>query len=161
NCMCSVPESYKECNSNQPLVFTDSEWDENLPGKWISTAFAFEDGSVKVYFTDQVPDNVRALLQARAAELSAGLEFIHRDENTRLLPEGEYRLGMYYSGKDVEYAVGREAWKCMIDKDLVRQQNNISSTPQCELKIIDLKGWAGVNVHGSREILVYCPRFVS
>lgn len=87
------------------IIATDSEWDN---GQWISTAFASDSG-VTVFMRDDVPADVRLKLEITAATLAVRLIFTKRDDHTnllRLVCDEPCRLALYFSPKDIEYAVG-------------------------------------------------------
>jgi hypothetical protein len=125
-----------------PLVATDSEWDPNIDGKWISTAFAWEDGRTVVFFREDVPDEVQARLNAKAAEISVEVRYIQRDDRTRLLPDGKHRLVIFFSPKDLEYALCWEWLEKTIKDRKIHQRNNITTTRNCDVKVLDLFGWS-------------------
>ena len=125
-------------------VATDSEWDTSLPDPWLSTAFASRLGTV-VYVRDDVPVTVRERLDATATELGVELKYVRRSDDTDLLARygvSKARLLIYFSPKDVEYAVGWDHFKPAIETKKVRQRNNLSGRVNDTL-IKDLSGWAG------------------
>ncbi len=133
---------------------TDSEWDRSQPDAWLSTAFAARSG-VLVFVRPDLPEDTRARLRAEAARLGVELAFVPRDDATNLLleagmalnPEGrEVGLLMYFSPKDVEYALGWDAFREGIEEGKVRQRNSLSgkfSTMGQKVTVKDLCGWAG------------------
>lgn len=133
---------------------TDSEWDQASPGRWLSTAFAGPSGVV-IFFTPDLPEETKARLRAEASRLGAQLDFVARDDATNLLieagmalnPEGrEVGLLHFFSPKDVEYAVGWDAFREAIEQEKVRQRAVLSGRFTAfgqKLQVKDLSGWAG------------------
>src|SRR5262245_114777 len=105
-CINSLAGKTIRSKSRSQLVATDREWDDGIPGKWISTAFTRDDGKVQIFFTDQVPPDTRARLNAKATALGVEIQFVRREDDTRLLPLGKHRMLMFFSPKDLEFAVG-------------------------------------------------------
>lgn len=65
-----------------PLVATDSEWDVNIPGMWISTTLAWDNGYVDVYVNDTVPVEIRERLNRKAADLGVQIHYVGRNDQT-------------------------------------------------------------------------------
>ncbi len=136
-------------SKTQTIIATDSEWDVKLSDPWLSTAFASASGTV-VYVRDDVPPDVRAKLDAVASDLGVEIFYTHRTDATDLLAQalpwlnvrGETRLAMFFSPKDVEYALGWERFKTAIEQQKVRQRNNLSGKIG-SIHVKDLCGWAG------------------
>jgi hypothetical protein len=132
-----------------PLVATDSEWDDSLQqtphGKWISTAFAWG-GRCVIFIRDDVPDEIRQRLDARARELKVEVRYVSRDDSTNLVKllgiKGRVPLVIFYSPKDVEFALGWKLFEDAILKGTVRQRNNLSGRIG-NIQIRDLSGLAG------------------
>jgi hypothetical protein len=151
-----VPRARKRrpMQGNIAYLATDSEWDRSLPDPWLSTAFAAPSG-VLVFVRPDLPEGTRARLRAEADRLGVRLEFAARDDATNLLleaglalnPEGhEVGLLMFFSPKDLEYALGWDAFRQAIEENRVRQRNNLSgrfATFGQKVRIKDLCGWAG------------------
>jgi hypothetical protein len=139
----------RESNQKKQFHFvaTDSEWDTSLPGQWISTCFAW-DGGTKVFIRHDVPDEVRTRLAETGQEMAIPIEYVQRTDATDLLASAGMpmtyatRLAMFFSPKDVEYALGWEQVKKAIDDNKVRQRNNLSGEVAGN-RIKDLYGWAG------------------
>jgi hypothetical protein len=109
------------------FVATDSEWDTSLSSPWLSTSFAFPDGRKVLFVREDAPHNER--MEVACRDVQCELRYIRRTDKTDLLSElgvKSCRLAMYFSPKDVEYAVGWERWqKAMLDGK-VNQRNNLS-----------------------------------
>jgi hypothetical protein len=113
-------------------ICTDSEWD--LPTKtWISTAFS--DGKREIFFIrDDLLEDIRHRLEAEAMRRGVHLVYETMTDQTNLLEKacthfnwtGKIRLGLYYSPKDVEYAVGWDNERFAILKKNLHQRNNLS-----------------------------------
>lgn len=129
-------------NTRIPLVATDSEWDPSIRGKWVCTVFVWEDGKTIVYINEDVPDEVKDRLDARAAESNIEVRYVRRDDLTRLLPEGKHRLAIFFSPKDLEFALGWDWLQKAIMNGTIRQRNNITTGRNCDVQVLDLYGWA-------------------
>ncbi len=135
----------KKRKSKGPFIATDSEWDTSLSDPWISTAFASAEHGTTVFMRDDVPEYIRARLNMTAHENDATLIYTSRDDTTNLLGrywEGPCRLLMFFTPKDVEYAIGWERWKAAIEAGDIRQRNNLSGNVDC-VHLKDIVGWAG------------------
>src|SRR5262245_60921178 len=105
-------------SAESALVATDSEWDDKIEGKWISTAFASEAGAA-VFVRKGVRVGVERRLRAAAQELGVTIRFVTRDDATNLLAEAlpvvapedvRLRLAFFWSPKDLEYALGWDSF---------------------------------------------------
>jgi hypothetical protein len=142
------------------LVATDSEWDAreaNRSDPWLSTAFACQ-GRAVVFVRHDVPVAVRDRLRRAAGGLNARVVFVERGDDTCLLLRAlrllgvkarSVRLLMFFSPKDVEYAVGWKWFQGAILGKKVRQRNNLSGRidlpGEVRVYVKDLYGWAGKN----------------
>jgi hypothetical protein len=139
-------------------VATDSEWDTSLPQPWLSTALALiVDGVLRavVYVRDDLPQGVRQALLAEGRRLKVGVEFVRRKDKSNLLgglltlladelPDDNrrLRLAMFFSPKDLEYAVGWRRFREAIHAGKVHQHSSLTGTV-AGVRIRDLWGWAG------------------
>jgi hypothetical protein len=133
---------------------TDSEWDRSLPEPWLSTAFAGPSG-VTVFFRSDLPEDIKVRLQAEADRLGVLLAFVERDDATTLLLQAGTALNLkarqvdlllFFSPKDIEYAVGWDRFKAAIEQDRVRQKNSLVGRLTADgqrVRLKDLCGWAG------------------
>ena len=136
------------------LVATDSEWDTttNPDDPWLSTALASRRGAV-VFIRDDLPAGVVSQLESEAEVLDVKLVFRPRDDGTNLLAIArEHLIGpragartdlvFFFSPKDVEYALGFDAFGEAIRTGGVRQRNHVAGkVGACRLR--DVAGWPG------------------
>ena len=141
----SVSTSVSTTHSNL-FVTTDSEWDSHLSEPWISTAFHSDLLGTTVFFRDDIPDETREVLDRTAREIGVELKYLDRRDDTdpleRYGAKGKIRLVMFFSPKDVEYAVGWNKFSHAIDGEKVRQNKNLSGRIG-QTVIKDVCGWAG------------------
>jgi hypothetical protein len=131
-----------------PVVATDSEWDVSQISPWLSTTFASA-GGVVVFVRDDVPPQTRARLQAEARNLGCAVRFVTHYDSTNLLPlarralkvRGTATLVIYYSCKDVEYALSWDRFQDAIDAGHVRQRRVLTGKV-AGAKLHDLFGWS-------------------
>lgn len=145
-----------ECQGDKiNFVATDSEWDSNREDPWLSTVFASRRGCV-LYMTENVPDEVRERSLKTAVDMKVELVTINRTDDTDLLSdalnrlgiEGDVRLLLFFSPKDLELAFGWKTFKMAIDNEDINQRNNLSGKITIDgrkVYIKDLCGWAGKN----------------
>jgi hypothetical protein len=140
------------------FVATDSEWDRTTQplDPWLSTAFVSADPTAPavVCIRDDIPDGVRARLEAEAQALAARLIFLQRHDNTDLLVRALPFLGrgvlrgdsidlaIFFSPKDIEYARGWKRWSEALDKGRIHQRHGLTGCV-AGTRLRDLKGWAG------------------
>ena len=137
-----------------PFVATDSEWDISREDPWLSTSFHFE-GRDLIYLNDKLPDEVKIPLALAAREQKVGAFFVIRDDTTNLLIDAVrrffiksdvVRLILFFSAKDLEYALGFDNVLEAIESKNLKQNNNLSgkvSLPGCDVLVKDLCGWSG------------------
>jgi hypothetical protein len=147
--MSIVVKKPPKIKSNRPMIATDSEWDTSLPDPWISTAFAYG-SQVVVFMRDDLGKDTKDRLKSALGE-NDRLLFIRRDDDTDLLSwakklfgirDKRVSLAIYFTPKDVEYAVGWSRFKEAMDKRQIRQRNNLSGRVG-SVFIKDIIGWAG------------------
>lgn len=135
-------------------VATDSEWDRSLPDPWLSTAFASRSGVI-VFVRPDLPGEVKDRLRRAAAEEGVRLVFLARTDDTDLLSEAnpvlnprgrDVGLLLFFSPKDIEFALGWEQFRRAVEDNKVRQRNNLSGNLRVggqKVFLKDLCGWAG------------------
>jgi hypothetical protein len=135
------------------FYFVDAEWDGP---SWVSLAIAGPPG-VAVYFSGRkASPAAKERLAAKARRKGCRLTFVDNPLQTDWLQDyldragvgrGEdVRLAFFFSPKDVQYAVGWEAFDTAIHKKEVRQRNNLSGNFPAggrTMYLKDLYGWAG------------------
>ena len=154
-------------------VATDSEWDYHLKdtryGPWLSTTFVSPGGAVEVYVRDDLPSDICQRLRDEARRRGVTLYPFPRFDDAPLLwgslpdlvegynrglggenprpdddpPLPKVSLLFYFSPKDVEYALGWDAWRKAIETRRVRQYNHLSGTVDQWVRLRDLSGWPG------------------
>jgi hypothetical protein len=150
------PSHRRDFHAHVPtnLVASDSEWDTSLEDPWLSTTFAGVHGTV-VFVRYGLPRKVRAVLDETARELGVKVRGTARTHATNLLARslrhlkveaGAWQdrrvlLAMFWTPKDLEYAVGWMHLKAALDTGRVRQRNNLSGHVWCAC-IKDLFGWS-------------------
>ncbi len=136
------------------FLATDSEWDNNIPGKWISTAFSCKWGTI-IFHNPEIPEETKERLYAEAAKQRVTLLFRPRCDQTILVLDVIKRLKIaediiyllfFYSPKDIEYACGWDAFFDSIIQNRVTKRGSAISGKVLlpnDRKIIlkDLKGW--------------------
>jgi hypothetical protein len=138
-------------------------------GPWLSTTFAASGGAVEVYVRDDLPPDIHKRLRDEARRQGVNLYPIDRPDDAPLLwsslptlvtgynpglggenlrpddrpPLPKVSLLFYFSPKDVEYALGWDAWRKAIETRRVRQYNHLSGTVDQWVRLRDLSGWPG------------------
>ncbi len=109
-----------------------------------------------MFIRPDLADDVKRRLEATAMQEGIHLVFRARDDGSILLQDAlrlagldqvqVVRLLTFFSPKDIEYAVGWNAFKIAIDQKKVHQRNNLSGSidlPNLKVHIKDISGWAG------------------
>ncbi|MFN6481428.1 MULTISPECIES: hypothetical protein [unclassified Nostoc] len=144
-------------------VSTDSEW--HSPTKeWLATTFSCSNGKRFFFVTSDIPTSVREELECYCQQEYISLHFVSMADDLCLLKivlesadaAREYnsvRLLMFYSPKDIEYALGWQLASRLFLNGKVQQKRNISTRQPFTLdvdehkysvSVKDMKGWSGV-----------------
>jgi hypothetical protein len=153
-------EGERPCNIPENAVAVDAEWDETEGDRrrwWLTLQLhAPATGRTVVYARADLPVGTRQALEEEAARLEVTLHFTDRDDHTNLLstalpelfpdkPPAAVELLLFFSPRDVEYAVGWDSWSEALKNGRVTQHRGLSgrfgSGPAVRLR--DLFGWTG------------------
>jgi hypothetical protein len=119
---------------------------------WVSTQFSASTGKRYIFITDAIPDAHKVNIAGICKRLGIILELVSKPENLleRVLKAENAgksaRLLMFYSPKDIEYAIGWEAMQELIDGEVLIQKRNLRGkavVAGTTVYLRDEKGWAG------------------
>jgi hypothetical protein len=78
-------------------------------------------------------------------------DFFHNALECLRLSDGSWRLLIYFTPRDVEYALGWESFKAAILDGKVRQKNNISGVVKAGAERVHIKDLRGWYTHGLKK----------
>lgn len=152
--------SLAKVDSKCLTIATDAEW-HSPDNSWLATAFSCSSGHRFLFVTESVSSNCKAALTDYCVCQGIELTFQTMSDEIDLLSivlkrvnfkYKNVRLLIFYSPKDLEYAMGWEKIRKLYLSGAVQQKRNIS-TPvpitllvgdrSYSLSIKDMKGWAG------------------
>ena len=155
--------SYTKNNINRNTLFiaSDSEWDDKtiaedgFPLGWLCTSF-YNGTDKALYWNERLSDSEKDGIAAISEKENIACYFVAKQDDTDILSQYIATLKdkatkgcflMFYSPKDIEYAIGWTAFDKAVTAKHIIQRRNISGSFMsggCRFSIKDMKGWQGI-----------------